>query len=196
LELLAPINNPIDMSKQITDSSILRAIKKHKEGVSLTRRVLLRSQEPIDDLRRINQQLLTLRKPIHGHDCADGISSNKWVAMLQIGENRWDQGLDDLGLVQSTKESQGDAANVLVGALEIVAEVLADEDHLRENFASGIGFVNDLEVQQQKLLHGVVFGGENVANYGDEELWNGVAVEQEHDCLLQSFDLCFDVVSF
>ena len=40
----------------------------------------------------------------------------------------------------------------------------------------------------------MVLGGENVANDGDEELWNGFAVEEEHDRLLERIDLRRHVV--
>lgn len=40
----------------------------------------------------------------------------------------------------------------------------------------------------------MVLGGEDVADDGDEELWNGFAVEEEHDGLLQCLDLRRDVV--
>lgn len=118
------------------------------------------------------------------------------MAVLEIGENRRDERLDDLGFVETAEEAEGDTADVLVRVLEVVAEILADEDHLRENLAAGIGFVNDLEVEKEELLHGVVLGGENVADYGDEELRDGFAVEEEHDRFLERVDLGSDVVSF
>lgn len=118
------------------------------------------------------------------------------MAVLQIGENRRDQRLDDLGLVQSAEKSQRNASDVLVRVLKIVAEVLADEDHLREDLAFGVGFLYDLKVEEEELLDCVVLGGQYVSDDGDEELGNGVAVEEEHDGLLEGFDLQFDVVSF
>lgn len=118
------------------------------------------------------------------------------MAVLQIGEDGRDQGLDDLGLVEAAQEPERDAANVLVWVLEVVAEVLADEDHLREDFAPGVGLLDDLQVEQEELLDGVVLGGKHVANDGDEQLRDGLVVEQEHHGLLQRIDLRFDVVPF
>lgn len=46
--------------------------------------------------------------------------------MLEIGQDGGNQRLDDLGLVDTAKEAESDAADVLVRVLEIVAEVLAD----------------------------------------------------------------------
>ncbi len=68
--------------------------------------------------------------------------------------------------------------------LEIVAEVLANEDHFREDLAARIGLVDDLEIEEEEFLDGVIFGRENVANDCDEELRNGFAIEEEHDCFL------------
>ena len=116
--------------------------------------------------------------------------------MFEVGENGGNERLDDLGLVESAEESEGDAADVLVGMLEVVAEILADEDHLREDLAARIGLVDDLEIEEEELLDGVVLGGENVADDGDEELRNGLAVQEDHDGLLKRVDLRSDVVSF
>jgi len=136
-----------------------------------------------------------LGKLVDGHDGEDGVAADEGVAMLEVGEDGGDERLNDLRLIEAAEETEGDAADVLVGVLEVVAEILADEDHLGEDFASGIGLVNDLEVEEEKLLDGVVLGGEDVADDGDEELWNGFAVEEEHDGLLQFLDLRRDVVS-
>lgn len=118
------------------------------------------------------------------------------MAVLEVGENGRNERLDDLGLVEAAEEAESDAADVLVGVLEVVAEVLADEDHLREHLAARIGLVDDLEVEEEELLHRVILGGEHVADDGDEELRNRLAVEEEHYCLLQRVDLRCDVVSF
>lgn len=117
------------------------------------------------------------------------------MAVLQILDNRRDQWLDDLDLVEAAEEPERDAADVLVGVLEVVAEVLADEDHLGEDLAAGVGLVDDLEVEEEELLDGVVLAGEDVADDGDEELGNGLAVEEEHDGLLEGVDLEGDVVA-
>jgi len=50
--------------------------------------------------------------------------------MLEVGEDGRDEKLDDLRLIEATEETEGDAANVLVGVLEVVAEVLAYQREL------------------------------------------------------------------
>jgi len=50
--------------------------------------------------------------------------------MLEVGKHGRHERLEHLGLGEPAEEAQGDAADVLVGALEVVAKVLADEDHL------------------------------------------------------------------
>lgn len=151
--------------------------------------VLLGGEHLLDDLGRLIQQVLPIGEPIQGHDREDRIAADEGVAVLQILDDRRDQGLDDLDLVEAAEEAEGDAADVLVGVLEVVAEVLADEDHLREDLAAGVGLVDDLEVQEEELLDGVVLAGEDVADDGDEELRDGLAVEEEHDGLLEGVHL-------
>ena len=80
--------------------------------------------------------------------------------------------------------------------LEVIAEVLANEDHFGKNFSLGIGFLDELEVEQEEFLDGVVLGREDIADDGDEELMDGLVVKKEHDRLLEGFDFGFDVVSF
>ena len=135
-------------------------------------------------------------EPVDGHDGEHGVPAHEWVAVLEVGEDGRDERLNDLGLVEAAEEAERDAADVLIGVLEIVAEILADEDHLREDLAAGVSLLDDLEVEEEELLNGVVLGGEYVADDGDEELGDGLAVEQEHDGLLQGFALRRDVVSF
>ena len=118
------------------------------------------------------------------------------MAVLEVGQDRRQKRLDDLGLVEAAEEPERDAAYELVGVLEVVAEVLANEDHFWEYFSLGIGFLDELEVEQEEFLDGVVLRREDVADDGDEELRDGLAVEQEHDRLLEGFDFGFDVVSF
>ena len=118
------------------------------------------------------------------------------MAVLEVGQDRRQKRLDDLGLVEAAEEPERDAADELIRVLEVVAEVLANEDHFGKNFSLGIGFLNELEVEQEEFLDGVVLGREDIADDGDEELRDGLAVEQEHDRLLEGFDFGFDVVSF
>ncbi|GMN48127.1 hypothetical protein TIFTF001_017308 [Ficus carica] len=196
LELLTPVNDSIDIGKEIIESTVLSTIKEHEKGITLTGRVLLGGEEFLDDLGGVDEQLVALGEAEDGHDGEDGIAADEGVAVLEIGENGRDERLDDLGLVEAAEEAESDAADVLVGMLEVVAEVLADEDHLREDFASGVGLVDDLQVEEEKLLDGVVLGGEDIADDGDEQLGNRLPIQQKHYRLLQSLDLRFHIVPF
>jgi hypothetical protein len=64
-------------------------------------------------------------------------------------------------------------------------EVLADEDHLREDSsgasAGGVALVDGFEVEEQQLLDGVVVAGLHVADHGDDEVGEQLAVEEERD---------------
>lgn len=137
-----------------------------------------------------------MRKLVDGHHGEDGVAADERVAVFEVGENGRNERLNDLRLVESTQESEGYTSDVLVRVLEIVAEVLADEDHLRENLTARIGFVDYLEVEKEKLLDRVVLRRKNVPDYCDEELRNCFTVQEEHDGFLQSIDLQNDVVSF
>jgi hypothetical protein len=103
--------------------------------------------------------------------------------------------LEHLRLGEAAEEAQRDAADALVGVLQVVAEVLADEDHLRQDAAGGVALVDDLEVEEQQLLDGEVLGREDVADDGDEERAQGLAVEDEHDGALHGLDLGGDVAA-
>ena len=69
--------------------------------------------------------------------------------------------------------------------LQVVAQVLADQDHLREELPRGVRLLDDLDVQQQQLLHELRVRGEDVADYGDEELRHLFPAEEDRDGFLQ-----------
>jgi hypothetical protein len=48
--------------------------------------------------------------------------------VLQAGQDGGNERLQDLLLADAAQEAQRDAADVLVGVLQVVAQVLADED--------------------------------------------------------------------
>ncbi|QCD76624.1 hypothetical protein DEO72_LG4g2239 [Vigna unguiculata] len=104
--------------------------KKIRKRVSLIGRILFGGEESVDDLRCIVEQLLSLRKLVDGHDSENGVAADEGVVMLEVGEDGRDEKLDDLRLIEATEETEGDAANVLVGVLEVVAEVLAYQREL------------------------------------------------------------------
>jgi hypothetical protein len=93
------------------------------------------------------------------------------VSVLEVGEDGGDERLEQLGLGEPAEEPQRDAADVLVRALQVVAEILADEDHLREDLSRGsVALVDGLEVEEEQLLDSVVVAGLHVADDGDEEV--------------------------
>lgn len=105
----------------------------------------------------------------------------------------------------TTKKAENEAANVVVGVTEIVAEFVGDEDQLwREGLEFGPRNVHDdgLQVEKEKLLESVVLGGEDVAYDGDQEMIRnnikGLAatIEEKHHCLLHSLNLRLHVASF
>jgi len=119
---------------------------------------------------------------VDGGDGGECVAAHEVVAVVEVGEDGGDERLEQLGLGEAAEEAQRDAADVLVGALEVVAEVLADEEHLREDLArGGVALVDGLEVEEEELLDGVVVAGLDVADEGDEEVREGLAVEEERD---------------
>ena len=71
---------------------------------------------------------------------------------------------------------------------------MGDEDHLWDDLAGDfVPFVDDLEVEKEEPLDDVFLGLEDVADDGDEEVGDRVAIEEEHDGALQGVDLGADV---
>lgn len=130
-----------------------------------------------------------MREAVDGGDRGERVAPDEVVAVVEVLEDGGHERLEHLGLGEAAEEAEGDAADVLVGVVEVVAEVLADEDHLREAPAGGVALVDDLEVEEEQLLDGVVLGGEDVADDGDEEGGEGLAVEEEHDGALHGVHL-------
>ena len=93
----------------------------------------------------------------------------------------------DLG--DPREEAQRYASDVLIRVLEVVPQVLADENHLRQELAGLVRLLNHLQIQQQKLLHLVIVAGQNIPDQRYEESRELLAVEQHHDALLQCLGL-------
>lgn len=93
----------------------------------------------------------------------------------------------DLG--DPREEAQRDASDVLIRVLEVVPQVLADENHLRQELAGLVRLLNHLKIQQQKLLYLVIVAGQNIPDQRYEERRELLAVEQHHDALLQCLGL-------
>ena len=81
------------------------------------------------------------------------------------------EGLEDLRLGDSgIGTPERGAAQKLVRMLEVVAQVLADKDHLGEDLAVLVRLLDDLHVQKQELLHILVVAGKDEAHDGDKDL--------------------------
>lgn len=50
------------------------------------------------------------------------------MTVLQVGQYRRNEGLEEFLLTNTAKEAQCDATDVLVGVLKVVPKVLTDED--------------------------------------------------------------------
>ena len=50
------------------------------------------------------------------------------MAVLQAGQHAGNEGLQDVLLMDAAQEAEGHPPDVLVGVLQIVAQVLADQD--------------------------------------------------------------------
>ena len=87
--------------------------------------VLLRGEQPLDGLWCVGDELVPERELVDRRYHGEGVPPDEVVHVLG-----WHGRLEHLGLGERTEKPQGDTADVLVGALEVVAKVLADEDHL------------------------------------------------------------------
>uniref|UniRef100_A0A0E0KZW5 Uncharacterized protein n=1 Tax=Oryza punctata TaxID=4537 RepID=A0A0E0KZW5_ORYPU len=121
--------------------------------------------------------MVAVREVVDGGDRGEQVPADEVVAVVKVGDDGRDERLEQLGLVEVAKEAERDTVDVLVGMLQVVAEVLADEDHLWEDLAGGsVALVDDLEVEEE-LLVGVVLGGEDIADDDDEEVGERLTAE-------------------
>jgi len=71
----------------------------------------------------------TLLHPlVEGVDGQHRVAAHVAVAVLQIGEDGGHEGLQDLLLLDAAQEAQRDAADVLIGVLQVVAQILTNQD--------------------------------------------------------------------
>ena len=82
----------------------------------------------LDELWGVLQQQLPARQPVQGIDGEHSVPAHVGVPVLQAGQDGGYQRLQDLLLPDSAQEAQGDAPDVLVGVLQVVAQILADQD--------------------------------------------------------------------
>lgn len=109
--------------------------------------------------------------------------------MLEARDDGRDQRLEDLRLLDPAQETEGGTAEELVRVLEVVAEVLADEDHLRQQLTLRVRLLDDLHVQQEQLLHVLVLRGEHEPHDGDEDLGHLLAGQQDGNRFLHGLRL-------
>ncbi len=128
LQDVAPVGDGLDVVKQVADGALVRVVDEHGEGVALGGQVLLVLQELLDRLGRVLQQQLALGQLVDGVDGSHRVLAHVRVPVLQVGQDGGHQRLQDLLLADAAQEAQRDAADVLVGVLQVVAQVLADED--------------------------------------------------------------------
>ena len=101
------------------------------------------------------------------------------MAVLEARDDGRDQRLQDLTLLDPAQETESGAAEELVRVLEVVAEVLADQDHLRQQLTLRVRLLDDLHVQQKELLHVLVLRREHEPHDGDENLGHLLAGQQD-----------------
>ncbi|KAB2616582.1 coatomer subunit beta-1-like [Pyrus ussuriensis x Pyrus communis] len=74
-----------------------------------------------------------------------------------------------LGVDPAVREEMRKVSRQIMGLQEIV------------DLPLGVSLVDDLEVKEEELLDGVIFGEDDVADDSDEEVRDDVAVEEGHD---------------
>ena len=102
-----------------------------------------------DELWSVLQQQLPTRQPVQRIDGEHSIPAHIGVPVLQAGQDGGYQRLQDLLLPDSAQEAQGDAPDVLVGVLQVVAQILADQNL---QATSGRTSVNDFIVILECVL--------------------------------------------
>jgi len=115
--------------------------------------------------------------------------------MFQVRQNGRDQRLDELCLIQPCQEAQRHSPYVLVRVLQVIPQVLADQNHLRQDLTPRIRLVDDLQIQQQQLLHGVILRWQNVAHNCNEKRRQRLTIQQQHHCLLHRINLPLSIMA-
>lgn len=196
LQDVAPRRDLLHVGQQVRQRALLRVVVQHEEGVASRRQVALALQELLHRLRRLGQHVLSIGQSVDCVDSQHRVAPHEAVAVLQVGHDRRDERFDDLRLLDAAQEAQRDAADVFVRVLQVVAQVLADEDHLRQDAPVGPRLLDDLHVQQKQLLHRVVLRRQHVAHDGDEDLRQQLAVQQLADHVLHRRSLGRRVAAF
>lgn len=145
LEGNGPLGDAGSIAEQVSVGMIRRAVAEHEERVPPCTRVLLDGESTLHKARRVWNEPLATRQAEDHRDCGERVLADERVRVLEIGDDGGHNRLEQLRLAEPAEEPQRDAANVFVGVLEVVAEVVGDEDHLRDDLAGGlVPLVHDL----------------------------------------------------
>ena len=71
----------------------------------------------------------------HRVDRQDRVAADVRLAVVQARKDGRYEGLQDLLLVNAAEEAERNTSQVLVRVLEVVPQILANQDHLREELA-------------------------------------------------------------
>jgi hypothetical protein len=180
LEDVAPVGDLLEVRHEEVHRPLLRVVVEHEEGVAPRAKVgLAPLEEALDGLGRVHEEHVAaghLVNPIHAHH---RVASHERMAVLEARDDGRDQRLQDLTLLDPAQETESGAAEELVRVLEVVAEVLADQDHLRQQLTLRVRLLDDLHVQQKELLHVLVLRREHEPHDGDENLGHLLAGQQD-----------------
>lgn len=190
LQDVTPVGHLLEVRHEERYRAVLGVVVQHEEGVATGGEIgLATAEESLDGLGGVLEQHVSaghLVDAVHAHH---RVASDERVAVLEARHDGGDEGLEDLRLGDSAEEPERGAAQELVRMLQVVAQVLADEDHLGEDLAALVRLLDDLHVQKQELLHILVVAGKDEAHDGDENLRHLLAGEQDGDGLLHRLRL-------
>lgn len=85
---------------------------------------------------------------------------------------------------------------IKVGQLVYLSVGVTDQDHLLKQLAIWGCFGNNLPENQQQLFDGVVLKRQHETDYGHQQSWQLLTIQDHDDDLLQGFGLCLDLPLF
>mmetsp|Transcript_9026 Transcript_9026/g.31070 ORF Transcript_9026/g.31070 Transcript_9026/m.31070 type:complete len:642 (+) Transcript_9026:3130-5055(+) len=186
----------VELGQEVLDREVGRGGAEHQQSVPPCRDVLLRGQEVLQHhLARVRKELVP-EEVVDGLDTHGRRPADEGVPVLEVAEDRRDQRLQDLELLDTAQEAQGDAPEVLVRVLQVVPKVLADQYHLWQKLSLRVLLLQLLEVQQQELLNRVVLAGEHVPHDCHKELRHILPVQHHVHTLFHSLPLVLFLPAF
>jgi len=97
------------------------------------------------------QQQLALGELVDGIDRQHSTAAHVGVPVLQVAEDGWNQGLQDLFFPYAAQKAQGHAPDVLIRVLQIVPQILADQDLRVKKVRERVKLVDNHKQAQQAL---------------------------------------------